>query len=513
MLNKLLTLLKPAPNWRDLLAGFTVALILIPQSIAYAELAGLPPIQGLYAAIFPLVVAAIFASSPWLQTGPVAMTSILIFGALSSLAVPGTEEYISLAALLALTVGLARVVISFARAGFVVYLMSQPVLDGFTTAAAVLILSTQIPAFFGVDTAGGNVLVSLISVFSAPAQWSVQSMLLGMMTIVLLVIGKRIHALFPGVLLAVILGIAYQRLFDCQCETIGYIPIDLPEISLALPWHRIDELILPGFVIALVGFAEPAAIARTLAASNRRPWSANREFLSQGAANLVAGITSAFPVGGSFSRTLISHTAGATSRWSGAITGLVVLVFLPAANILSSLPKAVLAAIIIGAVFPLIKFGPLLQLMRSSRAQSLVAWVTFLLTLILSPRIDLAVLFGMGLGIAVHLWRERRINIVSRYVEHTLHLEPTGVLFFGSANSLDETLVEELVKHPDVETLILDLRRLGRIDYTGALVIQRVATEAELAGLEVQVIPGQPPQGARLLRRVFGEGSNWIVEP
>jgi SulP family sulfate permease len=509
----LLSLLKPAPTLRDILAGFTVALVLIPQSIAYAELAGLPPIHGLYAAILPLIAAALFASSPWLQTGPVAMTSILIFGALSTLAVPGSDEYISLAALLALTVGLARIVISVARAGFIVYLMSQPVLNGFTTAAAVLILSTQIPAFFGVETVGGNVLSSLLSVFSQPEQWSLQSMLLGFVTLFLLLIGKRIHALFPGVLAAVIFGIAYQRLIGCDCVTIGSIPSDLPGFSFSLPWHRFDEMILPGFVIALVGFAEPAAIARTLAASSRKPWSANREFLSQGVANLVAGISSAFPVGGSFSRTLISHAAGATSRWSGAITGLVVLGFLPVANIMSSLPKPVLAAIIIAAVSPLIKFGPLLQLMRSSRAQSVVAWVTFLLTLILSPRIDLAVLCGMGLGIAVHLWRERRINIVSRYSEHTLRLEPTGVLFFGSANSLDETIVEELVKHPDVKALILDLRRLGRIDYTGALVIQRVASEAELAGLSVRVIPGQPPQGARLLRRVFGKDSNWISKP
>ena len=155
---------------------------------------------------------------------------------------------------------------------------------------------------------------------------------------------------------------------------------------------------------------------------------------------------------------------------------------------------------------------PLLQLTRTSRAQSLIAWLTFALTLLLAPRIDLAVLLGMGLGVAVHLWRERRIYVSSRYEQNTLYLEPTGVLFFGSAHSLDEALVAALVDHDDVEALVLDLRRLGRIDYTGALVIQRIAGEAESAGLSVRVIPGQPPQGARLLKRIFGKDSDWIVD-
>jgi len=504
---------RAGPSWRDILAGVTVALILIPQSIAYAELAGLPPIQGLYAAILPLIAAAFFASSPWLQTGPVAMTSILIFGALSALATPLSAQYIGLAALLAVVVGVMRIIISFSQAGFLVYLMSQPVLNGFTTAAAVLILSTQVPALFGVATSGSDVFANLLTVASQSSQWNIQSMVLGAVTLALLLVGKRVHALFPGVLIAVILGIVYQRSVGCDCAQIGFIPSDLPALNWQLPWQRIDELIVPGLVIALVGFAEPAAIARTLAASTRRPWSANREFLSQGVANVVAGFSSAFPVGGSFSRTMVSFSAGAHSRWSGAITGIIVLAFLPFANVLSSLPKAVLAAIIIAAVAPLIKFEPLLQLMRTSRAQSAIAWSTFILTLLLSPRIDLAVLLGMGLGIAVHLWRERRIFVSSHYQDHCLKLEPTGVLFFGSAHSLDETLVEELVKHPDVESLVLDLRRLGRIDYTGALVIQRIAQEAETAGLAVSVIPGQPPQGARLLRRVFGPDSQWIVEP
>lgn len=500
------------PSGRDAIAGISVSLVLIPQAVAYAELAGLPPIHGLYASILPLLAAAYFASSPWLQTGPVAMTSILVLGALSALAVPGSDNYIALAALLALCVGIARIAIGLARAGFVVYLMSQPVLNGFTSAAALLIISTQLPALLGIQTSHGDFLGKLFEVATQYSDWSMPTLGLGLITIAFLAMGKRLHALFPGVLLVVIAGLAIELSVGCDCDVIGAIPTTLPSFSLSLPWDRVDELIIPALVIALVGFAEPAAIARTLAAANRKPWDANKEFVSQGVANVAAGVSGAFPVGGSFSRTSLNSASGAKSRWSGAITGLAVFAFLPFADILASLPKTVLAAIIIAAVFPLIKFGPLLQLMRTSRAQSLIAWVTFILTLALAPRIDLAVVLGMGLGVAVHLWRERRINVVIRYEEHTLFLEPTGVLFFGSANSLDESLVEALVDHDDVQSLVLDLRRLGRIDYTGALVIQRIAGEAEQAGLFVKVIPGQPPQGARLLKRIFGKNSNWIAD-
>ena len=499
------------PSFRDVVAGLSVALILVPQAIAYADLAGLPPAQGLFAATLPLIIAAIFGSSPWLQTGPVAMTSILTLGALSAISAPFTAEYIGMAALLALIVGLTRVFIGLVKAGHLVYLMSQPVLNGFTTAAALVILTTQAPAFFGVEAVSGNFLSRLIDVLLQPQLWSVPGMIFGSGALLVIIAGKRFHVLFPGVLIAVVAGILLQSVYDCECKTVGSFPTDLPSFSWLLPWHRFGELLIPGVMIALVGFAEPAAIARTLAASSRRPWSASKEFIGQGAANIAAGVIGAFPVGGSFSRTMISHSAGATSRWSGAFTGFMVLAFLPVANLMSTLPQPVLAAIIISAVYPLIKFGPLIQLTRTSRAQAMVAWATFLLTLILSPRIDLALLLGMGLGVVVHLWREMRINVSHSYTEHTLLLEPAGVLFFGSAQGLDETLVDELSKHPEAKELILDLRGLGRIDYTGALVIHRIALEAEQAGLAVKVIPGQPPQGERLLKRVFGNDSRRML--
>jgi SulP family sulfate permease len=496
----------------DIVAGLSVALVVIPQSLAYANLAGLPPALGLYAAILPPVAAALFASSPYLQTGPVAMTSILVLGALVPLAAPQTTEYIGLAALLAITVGVARLLIGILRAGFVAYLMSQPVLTGFTTAAALLIVASQLPTALGTEDPGRGLMMSALLAAIRPAEWSVSAVGLSLVTGFIIVGGRRLHALFPGVLIAVGLGIAYGLSGWNAVETVGTIPGKLPSISVDLPWREWHALLIPGLVIAVVGFAEPAAIARAMAAQSRQPWSADREFVSQGVANLAAGFSGAFPVGGSFSRTMVALKAGARTRWTGAITGLAVFAFLPVADILAPLPKAVLAAVVIAAVLGLIEFKALLRITRQSRAQAAVAWLTFVMTLALAPRIDIAVVLGIGASVVVHLWRERRIEVIRQYQDETLTLEPIGVLYFGSASDLNDALIAALAANPAAQHLVLDLRKVGRIDYTGALVIQQIAKQAEAAGLGVKIIPGQRPQGAKLLERVLAEDSRWIED-
>ena len=291
--------------------------------------------------------------------------------------------------------------------------------------------------------------------------------------------GKRLHALFPGVLIAVCVGIGYSTLTGYAGQTVGHVAAQMPDWSLGLPWQQLPALLLPGAVIALVGFAEPAAIARTLAAQTRQPWSADREFVSQGIANLAAGVSGGFPVGGSFSRTMLNRAAGGRSRWSGAITGLAVLAFLPIADVLAPLPKAVLAGVVIAAVASLIDLRAMIRIARLSRGQAGVAWLTFATTLLLAPRIDQAVLVGIAASVGVHLWRERRVRINSTYDARTLRIEPVGVLYFGSAPLLDEALIAELAANPDAEKLIIDLQKVGRIDYSGALIIQDIAAHAE----------------------------------
>ncbi len=494
---------------RDIVAGVSVAFVLIPQSLAYAVLAGVPAHHGLYASALPPLAAAAFASSPYLQTGPVALTSVLTFGALSALAPVQSADYVALAALLALVVGLTRVVLGVVRAGFLAHFMSQPVLTGFTTAAALLIIASQLPAALGVAAPDGKILVRALWALTHVKAWELTSIILSVITVALFLRGRRLHPLFPGVLVAVLIGVAYSFVVGYDGAVVGEVRAGLPPLSLELPWSALPHLIIPGVVIALVGFAEPAAIARTFAAQDHQPWSPDREFVSQGVANLASGISGGFPVGGSFSRSSVNRMAGGKTRWSGAVTGLVVLAFLPMAGVLSPLPRAILAAIVIAAVVQLIQVRSLIRLFVYSRPQALVAWGTFGVTLALAPRIEWAVLIGIGLGILLHLWRELSVEVRSHYEGTVLRLEPMGVLFFASAPGLNEALIRELAAHPRTKELIIDLTRLGRIDYTGAMALHSVGQRAERAGLTVE-LTGVPPQARRILTNVLGGDSSWL---
>jgi SulP family sulfate permease len=490
----------------DVLAGLSVAFVLIPQSLAYADLAGLPPYYGLYAAFLPPIAAALFVSSPYLQTGPVAITSLLTLGALASLAAPQAPSYVGLAALLALVVGVARIAFGLIRAGWVAYLMSQPVLRAFTAAAAILIAAAQLPTALGVAPDGETIMLRALWAARHPGDWELASVVLSAMTIGLVLGVRRLHALFPGVVVAVVVGLGFSAVTGYDGPVVGAVRAGLPPFSLALPWAYLPQLLVPGFVIALVGFAEPAAIARIFAAQDRRRWSPDREFISQGVANLAAGVSGAFPVGGSFSRSSLNRIAGGRSRWSGAVTGLAVLAFMPVAGVLSTLPRAVLGAIVIAAVLKLIDVRPIWRLVQLSRPQAGVAWLTFGLTIALAPRIERAVLIGIGLSALVHLWRELRVEVNARFEGTTLSLGPRGVLFFASAPGLEAALIRELAEHPNAERLVIDLGQLGRIDYTGALVIKNVVEEAAQAGLAVE-ISNAPPHTHRILGRVLGPSS------
>ena len=306
-----------------------------------------------------------------------------------------------------------------------------------------------------------------------------------------------------------IIGIVFSRVSGYSGPVVGQMPRGLPPFTVDLPWTSSLSLLIPGAVIALVGFAEPSAIARTFAAQDRAVWSPDQEFVSQGVANIAAGLSGGFPVGGSFSRSSINRMAGGKTRWSGAFTGLLVLAFLPISGILSALPRAVLGATVIAAVLRLIAIGPLIRIARQTYLQGLVAWTTFILTLALAPRIEWAVIVGIGLAILVHLWRELRVHVRTRYENGTLMLVPQGVLFFASAPGLQDALINKLAAHPQAKRLDINLGRLGRIDYSGALVIKEIAEQAEQAGLSI-TISAMQPQARRILRKVFGTGSSLL---
>ena len=493
-------------SW-DLAAGFSVALVLIPQSMAYADLAGLPAHFGLYAAALPPIAAAFFASSPYLQTGPGALTLLLTLGAISVLAVPRSEEFAALAALLALVVGVARIIVGLVREGRISYLMSRPVLQGFTSAAAILIVVSQLPGVFGAAPPVDGVFPRASWSFLHPRAWEWASIGLSLLTGALVLGGRRIHPLVPGVLVATLIGIGYSVVVGYAGPTVGPIPRGLPPVPHDVPWSSLPLLLIPGGVIALLGFAEAASISRTFAAMDRKPWDPDREFISQGVANVAAALSGAFPVGGSFARSSLNRLAGARSRWAGAVTGLTVLAFLPFAGVLAPLPRAVLAGIVISSVLSFIKLPELARLWSLSKPQALSAWATFALTLILAPRIDLAVLVGIVLALGIHAWREMKVRCDSWNEDTTFHLAPRGVLWFGSAPQMQSSFMRELEEGHDVDHIVLHLGGLGRIDLSGALMLKEFREEMAAGGIEVE-LTGVPYHARRILRRTLGWDPN-----
>jgi len=399
---------RPVPA--DLLAGLSVAMVLVPQSMAYAELAGLPSHLGLFASALPPILAALFASSPYLQTGPVALTSLLTFGVLAAgSADVGTPDYVAMAALLAMIVGVTRLLLGVLRLGVVTYLMRDPVVTGFTSAAAILILASQLPKALGVAAAEGDGVLSRAAwSLGHVDHWEIASVGIAAVTVLLVLAGRRVvHRLFPGALLAVVGGVVVSRIADYGGPVVGEVPTGFPDLSLDLPWGSTGSLLVGGVLIALVGFAEPASIARVFADEDRQRWSADREFVSQGMANIAASVSGAFPVGGSFSRSSLNRLAGAQTRWSGLVTGAAVLAFLPFADVLAPLPRATLGGVVVAAVVGLVRPVALVSMVRRSPTDALVAWTTFIVTLTMEPHVERGVLIGILLSLAVGL-RTRR---------------------------------------------------------------------------------------------------------
>ncbi len=482
-----------APNrgrWiADAVAGISVAFIAIPQGLAYAEIAGMPAHTGLYAIALPAVLAGLTSDSRYLQTGPVAMTSLLTFGALASLgAAAKSEEYVAMAALLALLVGIVRVVLGFVKMGGIADLMSRPIILGFTSAAAILIAGSQSDKAFGVEGAPERLLAKLFFVLSHPGEWNWAAIAMSIATAVLVVGGKRIHAAFPGIMLAVAVGVVIGRLDAYPASVVGEVRSGLPAISIDFVWSAIPSLLVPAIVIAVVGFSEATAVARTFAIQDRERWSANKELISQGVANVASAVSGSFPVGGSFSRSALNHLAGARTRWAGFFTGLTILAFLPFASVVSSLPNAVLGAVVIIAVWNLIRVDRLLKLFQIAKLQGTIGVATFVATLALAPRVDLAVMIAILVAVGVHLYREiSRVNVEAEIEADKLVIYPAGVLFFASANRFHDTILTRVADHPDITTVVFDLSKLGRIDYSGTLTLQEIAETLAKADLVVEV--------------------------
>lgn len=490
------------PTRGDLVAGITVALVLVPQSLAYAQIAGVPPVHGLYTSVAATLAAGLIGSSPYLQTGPVALTSLLTFGALAPMVTAGTAEFAAHAAVLALVVGVVRIALGLLRGGVLAYLMSQPVITSFTAAAAILIVASQLPALLDVTASSASPLLSAGQGLLVPGSWELRSLAVGVASIGLILGGRRLSARFPGALLVTVAALGASAAGWLGVTTVGQVPSGLPTLELGLPWESLTSLLVPGAVIALVGFAEPASIARRYAAEDRQRWDPDKELVGQGLANVASGAFGGYPAGGSFSRSALNRASGARTRWSGVITGLSVLCVLPFASVLSFLPQAALAGLVVASVVTLLHPGPFVELWRFSRPQFAIAAATFIGTMALAPRVERGLILGVVLSLGMHLWRELVVKLESWQEGDTVHIRPQGVLYFGSAPSLQSAVLSRIDSHEEVKCVLIHLDRLGRLDLTGAMALRSLLQELEAGGTRALVC-GPPPQAQPLVDRIL----------
>lgn len=401
---------------QDVLAGITVGLVLVPQALAYAALAGMPLHTGLYAALLPGIIGMLWGSSPLLAVGPTALSSILVFGSLAALATPGTDNWVTLTIWLALYSGVIQMLLGAFKTGKITYLVSQPVVTGFINAAALIIILSQLPSLLGLDVSGGWLPALSDLLTPSPAQGI--TMAFGLVSLGLLLFFKRVLPSLPGALIITVLGITASWLLDYAsfgARIVGTLPQSLPDLSLppaiTLDSHR--ELLPAALILALLSFTEAMSSARVLARKRNENWDENQELIGQGMAKISSGFCGAFPVSGSFSRSALNLYAGAQTVWSNLVSVVCVLFsLLFLTEVLAYLPYSVLAALIILPVLNLLEPVAFKRLYLISRGDGWVALITLAATLVFMPRLHLGVFAGVGMTMALYLYRRTRPRVI-----------------------------------------------------------------------------------------------------
>jgi SulP family sulfate permease len=489
----------------DLTAGVTTAVMLIPQAMAYALLAGLPPVVGLYAAIAPPLVYALFGSSPKLAVGPVAMDSLLVAAAVGSVALAGTEVYVTTAAALALMVGAVQLGMGALRLGFVVNFLSRPVLSGFTSAAALVIAASQLGPLLGLRLGSSTALHTIVlEIAGAVTKIHVPTLVLAAVTMLVLVLLGRWRG---KALLVVALGIAASALLDLPAlgvAVVGEVPPGLPSPALPLvPWATLGALVPAALTIALVSFMEAISSGLAVAEDDQRP-AADRELVALGLSNLACGVMRGYPVAGGLSRTAVNAQAGARTGLAGVFTAaLVALALLFLTPLLRGLPRASLAAIIVVAVFGLIDRKLPRELWRVRRRELPVLLLTFMATLTLgiSTGLVLGVLASLLLFVlrttrphtavlgrlpGTHVYRNLRRFPDAEPVPGLVLVRLDAQLYFANAAFLRATLLRLVDEAPPpVRAVIVDASSIHDVDVSALESLREVHRALTARGIDL----------------------------
>jgi len=483
----------------DLSAGLTVGIMLIPQGIAYAMIAGLPPIYGLYTAMIPQVVYTLFGTSRQLAVGPVAMDSLIVASGVGAIAMVGSENFIALAIVLALLMGLMQVLFGIFRLGFLVNFLSKPVISGFTSAAALIIGLNQLKHLLGVDIHRNNQLqYLLIDAYKHLGKINWPTFFIGIGAIFIIVIFKRYFKKFPASLIVTIISILlvyFFRLDHYGVKIVGTIPQGLPLFSLPhLDKKTITNLAPIALTLALIAFMEAISVAKAIEAKhNNYKVNANKELIALGLGNIVGSLFHAYPSTGGFSRTAVNDQSGAKTPLAAVISAVVVgLTLLFLTPYFYYLPKAVLAAIIMVAVFGLLDFKVPAQLWQYTKRDLLILNITLLITATIGIKegIILGVLLSLGmliykstkphvaiLGKVPNTYLYRNIDRFKdlEVFKNILIIRFDAQLHFANTTFFKDTLYSEATKKgSDLKVVILDGESLNNLDSSGVYAIQEV---------------------------------------
>lgn len=495
----------------DVIAAVIVAIMLIPQSLAYALLAGMPAEVGLYASILPLIAYAILGSSSTLSVGPVAITSLMTAAALSDVAAQGSANYLTAAITLAALSGAMLLGCGILRLGILANFLSHTVVQAFITASAIIIAVSQFKHLMGVNSGGDNLLELLSALIENVGQTNIYTLALGLAVIVSLLSSRHWGVSFLGrfgiaahsadlmvkaaPVLGVIISILVVVSFDLEAKdvaVVGSIPAGLP--SLVLPSFNlplVKELLLPAALISTIGYVESISVGSALGAKRREGVDNNRELVALGGANLAAAVSGAFPVAGGFSRSVVNFDAGAHSQLASLMTaGLIALVALFLTPFLYYLPKAVLAATIIVAVLSLVDFSIIKKTWRFSKRD----WGSVVATLFLTLGfgVEVGVSSGVLISISLHLYRTARPHVaevglvegtehfrnILRYkvktIPSVLTLRIDESLFFANASMLEKLIYERVAEDKNIVHVVLMCSAVNEVDFSALETLEEI---------------------------------------
>ena len=498
----------------DVIAGITVTILLVPQGMAYALIAGLPPIYGLYAALVPQIVYAFLGTSRKLAVGPVAMDSLLVAAGLSALSIIDPNQYIEMAILLALLMGLIQFSLGLLRMGFIVSFLSKPVISGFTSGAAIIIGLSQMKHLIGVPIPQSNKLhVVIKAFFEAESTIHYPTLVIGVISILILMLIRKYNEKVPASLIVVILSISWIY-FTGQIEkgvaVVGLIPEGLPSLKIpSLNWEIIQTLTPTALTLALVAYMEAISVAKAIEEKNKdHEINPNQELIALGASNIVGSFFQSYPTTGGFSRTAVNDQAGAKTGVSALVTAaLIALVLSFFTHWFYYLPKAVLSAIIMVAVFKLIDYKFALRLYKTKREEFVVLILTFLLTLFIG------ITEGILLGIAISLFllvsriskphyaflgRIGKTNYFKnkdRFPEEVVDRRDLIIfrfdaqLFFGNIQYFKTIILNAVNKNPDiVKGFIINARAINYIDSTSTEQLTQIIKMLQNRGIRVMIV-------------------------